>query len=139
MSRRLEDLHPLLVGVWKAALEVWKIKYPDLAQPFLTYTYRSNEEQNALYAQGRTKAGRRVTNAKAGQSPHNYLPSYAFDVAFKKKDNTLDWDIKLFNKFAAVVKQQPNAEKVQWGGDFVSIKDAPHFEVKGWKNLLASK
>lgn len=33
-----------------------------------SHTYRSNAEQNELYAQGRTKAGKIVTNAKGGQS-----------------------------------------------------------------------
>lgn len=52
----------------------------------LICTYRSNEEQDALYAQGRTKPGAIVTNAKAGKSKHNVtLPdgtpaSEAFDV-----------------------------------------------------------
>lgn len=39
---------------------------------FLTCTFRDDEEQNRLYAQGRTTAGRIVTNAKAGQSAHNH-------------------------------------------------------------------
>lgn len=38
----------------------------------VTSTYRDNESQDALYAQGRTTAGRIVTNAKAGSSFHNY-------------------------------------------------------------------
>lgn len=52
----------------------------------LICTYRSNEEQDALFAQGRTKPGRIVTNAKAGKSKHNTaLPNgtpaaEAFDV-----------------------------------------------------------
>lgn len=135
MSRRLEDLHPLLVGVWKAALEVWKIKHPDGPEVIITYTNRSNEEQNRLYAQGRTTKGPIVTRAKAGQSPHNYLPSYAFDIAFKE-GNKLNWDIKFFNEFAAIVRQQPNGEKVLWGDAF---GDKPHFELRGWKNMVSAK
>src|SRR3990167_7492221 len=37
----------------------------------ITCTYRSNKEQEALYAQGRTKPGRIVTRARGGQSKHN--------------------------------------------------------------------
>src|SRR3990167_8432100 len=54
---------------------------------FLTCTYRSGEEQNRLYAQGRTTPGRIVTNAKAGQSAHNHATpqgkpaALAYDVA----------------------------------------------------------
>lgn len=53
----------------------------------LICTYRSGEEQDALYAQGRTKPGKVVTNARAGRSKHNAtLPgtdtpaAEAFDV-----------------------------------------------------------
>jgi peptidoglycan L-alanyl-D-glutamate endopeptidase CwlK len=42
------------------------------------YTLRTIAEQNELYAQGRTKAGKIVTNAKGGQSYHNY--GLAFDI-----------------------------------------------------------
>ncbi len=38
----------------------------------ITSTYRDNESQSALYAQGRTTPGKIVTNAKAGQSWHNH-------------------------------------------------------------------
>ena len=36
----------------------------------VTSTYRSMESQNAIYAQGRTKPGNIVTNAKGGQGHH---------------------------------------------------------------------
>lgn len=45
--------------------------------------YRSHAEQDALYAQGRTKPGPIVTNAKGGQSFHNF--GVAFDVCFISK------------------------------------------------------
>lgn len=48
----------------------------------ITHTYRSTAEQNALYAQGRTTPGARVTNARGGDSLHNYR--VAFDVVFIK-------------------------------------------------------
>lgn len=44
----------------------------------VTSTYRDIEAQNALYAQGRTKSGNIVTNAKGGQSWHNW--KRAFDI-----------------------------------------------------------
>ncbi len=46
----------------------------------ITDTFRTPEKQNELYARGRTIAGPRVTNAKAGQSYHNW--GLAFDVCF---------------------------------------------------------
>jgi len=119
------------------------------------YTLRSMEEQAALYAQGRTKLfdanGKRlgiVTKANAGQSIHNY--ALAFDIVLlvdtngdgtfesaswdtKKdydKDNNSDWMeiVRIFKSHGYT-----------WGGDFQSIKDAPHFEKSGyeWRNLKA--
>lgn len=132
-SRSIEDLHPTLKNVWGAASQKWEEIYPDLPSVFLTCTYRSNEEQNELYAQGRTKKGKIVTRAKAGQSPHNYKPSFAFDIAFQSADKKLDWRPFLFDRFAKIVTGISN--EVLWGGDFKSFKDKPHFELKNWKQL----
>lgn len=51
----------------------------------LICTYRDNEEQAKLYAQGRTAPGKIVTRAKPGQSKHNVTAAgvpaaEAFDV-----------------------------------------------------------
>lgn len=132
-SRSKADLHPMLVEIYNKTEAEFANKYPNAPQPFITCTYRSNEEQNALYAIGRTATGRKVTNAKAGQSPHNFKPSRAFDIAFIGLDKKLDWSPELFRNFAAIGKAQSDA--LQWGGDFKSIPDAPHFELKGWKEI----
>ena len=68
-SRSLDDLIlPARTRV-QAFLETAKKQGIDL---LVTSTYRDNASQNALYAQGRTTPGKIVTNAKAGQSWHNY-------------------------------------------------------------------
>lgn len=60
--------------------------------------YRTAQEQNSLFAQGRTKPGKRVTNAKAWESSHNY--GFAFDVVLlydKDGDGNFEevsWDMK---------------------------------------------
>jgi len=107
----------------------WSRLYPGLPKPFLTCTYRPNEEQTELYSHGRTIKGPVVTNAKAGQSPHNFNPSHAFDIAFIGLDKKLDWSPELFKLFAQIIKE----DGIVWGGDFKSMKDNPHFEVKDWK------
>ena len=64
----------------------------------LSYVYRSPEEQDALYAQGRTKKGVKVTNSKAWQSTHQF--SFAFDIVLmydKDEDGKFEevsWDTK---------------------------------------------
>lgn len=130
-SRRLEDLHPYLANAYRRAAAEWDMAYPLLSKPFVTQTYRSNEEQNALYQQGVIDPKKKVTNAKGGQSLHNYYPSYAFDIAFVDgKNGKLDWSIDLFKKFAGIICRDQNNE---WGGNWKSFKDNPHFGFKNYK------
>lgn len=98
----------------------------------ITQGLRTIEEQNALYAQGRTTPGRKVTNAKGGQSYHNW--GLAIDLA-ELKDGKINWAFKYEQLL-------PFAEKYgfAWGGHFKSLVDKPHFEKtfgNHWRQLLA--
>ncbi len=88
------------------------------------YVYRSVEEQNKLFAQ-RPK----VTNARGGQSIHNY--GFAFDIVIlKDKDNNGTFETASFDideHWIKVVKFF-KSKGWTWGGDWKSFKDAPHFE-----------
>ena len=84
---------------------------------------RTYGEQNALYAQGRSKPGRIVTNARGGYSNHN------FGIAF---------DIGIFDG-AKYIPESPRYKAVgvmgadlglEWGGNWTSIKDEPHFQLR---------
>lgn len=119
------------------------------------YTLRTNQEQDALYAQGRTKlfddTGKRlgiVTNAKGGQSIHNY--GLAFDIVLlldKNNDGifeTASWDTKADNDkngvsdWMAVVKYFKSLG-FAWGGDWSNPYDPPHFQMDfgyNWRTLL---
>lgn len=131
-SREKKDLRIELVTAYNLAVKRYSDLYPNDPQPFITCTFRSNEEQNILYAK-RPK----VTNAKGGQSPHNYNPSFAFDIGFIGLDKKMDWNPKLFKNFANIIKYIDT--NVDWGGDWLRFKDAPHFELKEWKNLIHIK
>ena len=120
------------------------------------FTVRTFAEQDALFAQGRTRLfdanGRRlgvVTNARGGQSFHNY--GLAIDIVLLvdrdgngsyeaaswdtktdfDKDGVADWMevVAIFKKF-----------KWSWGGDWIGkLHDAPHFEKTfgyTWRDLL---
>jgi peptidoglycan L-alanyl-D-glutamate endopeptidase CwlK len=126
-SRDLKDLDSKLVNAYNLAKGIYANRFPNEPQPFITCTHRSNEEQNQLYAIGRTVKGKIVTNAKAGQSKHNSYPSKAFDIAFIGLDKKLNWNKKYFKMFADIVKEvEPS---IVWGGNFKSIPDAPHYEL----------
>lgn len=144
MSRDKKDLHPTLVQAYEMACDEYKRLYPSAPQPFLTCTHRSNEEQERLYNQptdGKDNNGNgiiddkaeKVTQAKPGQSPHNYLPSFAFDVAFiDTTTQKVSWDIKYFKWFAECIK---SVSSVVDSGIYWKFKDAPHHELRGWKHL----
>jgi peptidoglycan L-alanyl-D-glutamate endopeptidase CwlK len=133
-SRKIDDCIPTLKNAWRLAEKKWEEQYPERPKPFLTCTYRSNEEQNDLYNQGRINKKPKVTNAKGGQSPHNYTPSFAFDIAFITIEKKLDWNTRLFSDFSKLISEiEP---KMEWGGSWVSFKDNPHFELRNWKDYL---
>lgn len=133
-SRSKSDLNEILVDAYDKACAEYLRLYPNRPQPFLTCTYRSNDEQTALYASGRTKPGKIVTHAVAGQSAHNFNPSAAFDIAFIRLDNKLDWNKELFQIFAEIiVRIQP---LVEWGGSWTKFSDRPHFQLKDWRKYI---
>lgn len=95
----------------------------------ITCLYRSDIEQNKLYAQGRTKPGKRVTNARAWQSPHNW--KLAADFVFLKPNGgiTYEGNWKLFGRLA---KQAG----LTWGGGWLRFRDRPHVELPNWKLFI---
>jgi len=95
--------------------------------------FRSVDEQKALYAQGRSAPGKIVTNAQGGQSYHNY--GLAVDLCELSADGTeVLWNFNMGTL-------DPIAKKygLEWGGDWQSIKDRPHFQISfgfTWQQLL---
>lgn len=131
-SRDKKDLRNELVNGYDLAIKRYKELYPNAPQPFITCTFRSNEEQNILFNK-RPK----VTNAKAGQSPHNFNPSFAFDIGFIGLDKKMDWSLKLFLNFANIITSIDS--NIDWGGNFKNLSDKPHFELKNWRTYLTKK
>lgn len=108
----------------------------------IVQSLRTIEEQNDLYAQGRTKPGKKVTNAAGGSSYHNY--GLAIDFAFLVNGKEISWDV---NKDWDGDKTADWLEVVQiflkggyeWGGNWKSIKDNPHFQKSfgyQWRTLF---
>lgn len=133
-SRKLEDLHPRVRAMAQRLLDDARRAGIPLT---VTFTLRSMETQAALYAQGRTKPGAIVTNARPGYSYHNF--GLALDVvptellALPKWGDTPAHQ-KLTEALWARVGAIGKAIGFRWGGDFRSIKDRPHFE---WSGTLA--
>lgn len=82
---------------------------------------RTFAEQDALYAQGRTKPGKRVTNARGGKSLHNF--GLALDFA-PVVNGVISWDEKLYKPFG----KWADAAGLEWGGRWTKFVDLPHVQ-----------
>ena len=92
---------------------------------------RTYDEQNELYAQGRTKPGKIVTNARGGYSNHNF--GIAFDVGVFEGSQYLDESPKY--KAVGVLGMDLGLE---WGGNWKTIQDEPHFQLRpNWAGDLS--
>jgi len=139
----IDKLHPSIRTATMIAVTSAQAALTGRAQPRITFGLRTFEEQQALYDQGRTKPGQKVTNAKPGQSYHNY--GLAIDVALLidgkelSWDTGKDWDGDKQSDWMEVVAAFKKAG-FAWGGDWRTFKDMPHFEMTfghDWRELLA--
>jgi len=141
---RIKLMHPKLIK------EVEEI-YDEICEALtgrafcrFSYTLRTFAEQDALFAQGRTKPGKIITNAKGGLSMHNY--GLAIDIVLIKDGKEAVWDVKGdfdddgksdWMEVVNIFKQYG----WEWGGDW-KFYDAPHFQKafgKSVRELLALK
>ena len=122
-SRSLDDLLPPVRQRVEKFIALCRAVGIDL---LVTSTYRDNESQNALYAQGRTAPGRIVTNAKAGQSWHNYRCAVDVVPLTNGKPN---WNVK--DPVWQTVGQLGKQAGLEWAGDWKRFKEYPHFQYAG--------
>lgn len=146
---RVAQLHPKVRDEVKACIERAELMFPPNLAVRVVQGLRTIEEQNELYAQGRTKPGNIVTNARGGSSFHNYGLAIDFAILIDKDGNgkydELSWDIKKDNDRDGVadwleVIKVFEAAGWEWGGRWSSIKDYPHVQKTfghGWRELLA--
>jgi lysozyme family protein len=94
---------------------------------------RSFAEQDELFAQGRTKRGKIVSNARGGFSNHNF--GIAFDVTIFKgstdpeKATTPVFESPVYKAIGALGTELG----LEWGGNWKTIVDEPHFQLRpGW-------
>ena len=137
MTNKINTLHPKIREEVRTIVDYINDKVlTGNVKMLVTQGLRTFAEQTALYNQKP-----KVTNAKAGQSLHNY--GLAFDFCLVQNGKTI-WDIKkdFDNDKVPDWMEVVNIFKshgYKWGGDFTSIYDAPHFEKTfgySWKQLL---
>jgi peptidoglycan L-alanyl-D-glutamate endopeptidase CwlK len=127
--QRIELMHPSLREELKTQYLEINNMLPKGVRLRFSHTYRSFKEQNDLYAIGRIVKGTKVTNAKGGQSMHNY--GLAFDIVILlDKDGNGTFETASFNidENYKKVTQYFKSKGWEWGGDWKSFKDLPHFQ-----------
>lgn len=126
-SRDLNELNPKVALLARNLINECRKQDIDV---LIISTYRDAESQSALYAQGRTKAGNKVTNAKAGQSFHNWRCAFDFVPIVNGK---AQWnDLETFERVGII------GEKLglTWAGRWVKFKEMAHFQYTGGLTLL---
>lgn len=129
-QKRLAGVHPVIRQLGEVLIErcynrgVWIL---------ITQGLRTYAEQDELYAQGRTKPGKIVTNVKGGYSIHNF--GFALDFALLLRDGkTVSWDTLRDDDKDSMpdwseVVEEAKRLGFEWGGDWRSFVDMPHIQM----------
>ena len=110
---KMEGVHPDLVAVVKRAIEVSDVDFSVIEG------LRTVARQKKLVAQGASK----TMNSR-------HITGHAVDLA-AYVDGQIRWDWPLYHKIGAAVKQAAKELeiKIEWGGDWKSFPDGPHFQL----------
>lgn len=114
--RNLEGVHPDLVKVVRRALELTEVDF------VVVEGIRTEEKQRQYVEAGASK----TMNSR-------HLTGHAVDLV-AWVGGTVNWDLVNYEKIAAAVKEAGGelGIPVEWGGDWKTFKDGPHFQLP-WK------
>lgn len=129
-SRSLSDLYPAARERALKWLDACKSEGIDV---LIYCTYRPIDEQNELYTHGRTCPGDVVTNAKGGDSLHQYRCAWDCVPLVNGKPQ---WGAKgTYAKMGKLAK----AFGIEWAGEWKSFKETAHFQYTGGLTLADMK
>ena len=120
--QRLAGVHPDLRAVVERAIQISEVDFTVLE------TLRTTERQRRLVAAGSSTTMR-----------SRHLTGHAVDLG-AWVDNDVDWSWPLYYKIADAMKQasQELDIPIEWGGDWTSFKDGPHFQLP-WSSYPVEK
>lgn len=120
-EKRLRQLHPALAASVRDIIDTLAAQgiVVEVVQGLRTFA-----EQDALFAQGRTKPGPVVTQARGGDSNHNY--GLAADLC-PFVNGKPDWNAPI--SVWATIGMAANARGLEWGGDWKKFLDKPHVQL----------
>ncbi|WP_097411346.1 M15 family metallopeptidase, partial [Escherichia coli] len=113
-EKNLEGVKPQLVAVVRRALELTEVDFG------ITEGLRTKERQKQLVAEGKSQ----TMNSR-------HLTGDAVDVV-AWVGSQVSWDWPLYEKIAQAFKQAAAelGTAIEWGGEWRSLKDGPHFQLK---------
>ena len=114
--KNLEGVHPDLVRVVRRALELTEVDF------VVVEGIRTLEKQRQYVESGASK----TMNSR-------HLTGHAVDL-IAWVDRTVNWSLTYYEKIAAAMKEAGRelGIPVEWGGDWKTFKDGPHFQLP-WK------
>jgi hypothetical protein len=114
--RNLVGVHPDLVSIMHKTLEITPLDF------CVIEGLRSEEKQRLLFKSGASK----TMNSR-------HLTGHAVDIAVLP-DGKLSWDFEYYDEIQKYVKQASQLLElpIEWGGDWKSFKDGPHFQLPFW-------
>ena len=123
---RLRGCHPDLKARIVALIAALEQQGLDLV---ITQGVRSVAQQQSLYAQGRYKPGKIVTNCDGLVKVSNHQPKadgygYAVDVAWRTAHGEITWEGP-WDRLGILAA----AHDLQWGGNWTRFPDRPHLEL----------
>jgi peptidoglycan L-alanyl-D-glutamate endopeptidase CwlK len=117
-SNSINSLNPRVKQLANQFLKLAKSKKLNVK---ITSAFRSWNDSDKLYAQGRTTPRQVSSNARGGESYHNW--GLAFDAA-PFENGVISKDIEKFKEMGRLGEQVG----LQWGGSFKDLVDYPHFQ-----------
>lgn len=125
-SRKIADLNPETESKCRKFVALCIANGIDI---IITSTYRDHASQDALYAQGRTLPGKKVTNARAGESYHNFRCAFDFAPIHNGK---IDWkNTALFEHCGEMAE----SVGLEWAGRWKRFKELAHCQYTGGLTL----
>lgn len=125
-SRELSDLK----APFRLRAEAWLARCKAAGLDVLVYcTLRDQAEQAKLYAQGRTTPGKIVTNAKPGQSAHNFGLALDFVPLVGGKP---DWRPEAYAAAVALAESEGMESASKW----TRFREYPHLQEPDWRQYI---
>jgi hypothetical protein len=154
INNSLAALRPELRRVYVATIALYKAKYPSGHNIAINETSRSEAVQDAYFARGREsvetvqalykaaglypigedEAKEKNTNARYGESAHNFPLSAALDIRITDRAGNYVDSPSICRAFWILFEAEAKRQNVAvtWGGTW---KDWPHIELTGWRHL----